>query len=140
LEDAPIFLGPLPAVNYGSRKSMRAIMASEVIIDWPGKSGKTYRYWALSTIAAEGIQAVSGNYAFVKQLPNGNYLPLYFGEAQDLRARIPCHDRLDDARRLGITHVMAHTTQGGEQVRLAEERDLIQQWNPTMNTHHRQVS
>jgi hypothetical protein len=113
---------------------------SELIVDWVGKSGKTYRYWGLSNMTAAGIQAVPGNYAFVKQLPNGNFLPLYFGQAINLQDRIPTHDRWEDARRLGVTHMMAHTTQGGEQVRLDEERDLIQQWNPPMNIHHRQVS
>jgi hypothetical protein len=109
-------------------------------IDWPGQSGTNYRYWFLADITANGIQAVAGNYAFVKRLPNGNYTPLYFGQADDLQARIPNHDRLDDARRAGATHVMAHSTQGGELARLAEERDLIQRWNPTLNVQHRRVS
>ena len=30
---------------------------------------------------------------------------------------------------------MAHTSQGGEQVRCDEERDLIQRWNPSLNVH-----
>ncbi|MBI4275946.1 MAG: hypothetical protein HY659_14725 [Rhizobiales bacterium] len=109
-------------------------------INWTGKSGKTYRYWFLEVITTNGIKAVSGNYAFVKRLSNGNFTPLYFGQADDLKVRIPNHDRWDDAKRAGVTHVMAHTTQGGEQVRLAEERDLIQQWKPPLNVQHRQVS
>jgi hypothetical protein len=109
-------------------------------VDWAGSSGKSYRYWFLENITANGIKAESGNYAFVKQLPNGNFSPLYFGQAEDLQARIPNHERWDEAKRAGATHVMAHTTQGGENVRLAEERDLIQRWNPTLNVHHRKVS
>ena len=43
-------------------------------IDWPGQSGKTYRYWFLSTPkVVSSIKAVAGNYAFVKRLPNGNF-------------------------------------------------------------------
>lgn len=114
-------------------------MANE-IIDWPGKSGKAYRYWFLQKLTAADIQALAGNYAFVKQLPNGNFVPLYFGQAEVLNARIPNHDRWDDAKRLGVTHVMGHTTPAGEQVRLDEERDLIQQWNSPMNIQHRKVS
>jgi len=113
---------------------------TEVTIDWPGQSGTKYRYYSLKHITANGIQAVGGNYAFVRQLANGNFSPLYFGQADDLRARIPCHERWDDARRAGATHVMAHTTPAGEQARLAEERDLIQQWSPMLNVHHRKVS
>lgn len=109
-------------------------------IDWTGRSGAKYRYWFLTSIEASGIQAVAGNYAFVKQLPNGNFVPLYFGEASDLRARIPSHDRWSDAKRAGVTHVMAHMTPGGEAAQLAEERDLIQQWNPPLNVHHRKAS
>jgi len=109
-------------------------------IDWAAKSGTTYRYWFLANITANGIKAVAGNYAFVKQLPNGNFVPVYFGEAEDLQQRIPNHERWDDAKRAGATHVMAHTTLNGAQARLVEERDLIQYWNPPLNTHYRQVS
>jgi hypothetical protein len=109
-------------------------------IDWPGKSGTTYRYWFLERTSADGIQAAAGNYAFVKKLADGTYTPLYFGEGGDLQARIPNHDRWDDARRAGMTHVMAHKTEGGEKARLAEEYDLIQRWNPPLNVHHRKVS
>ena len=109
-------------------------------INWAGKSGKTYLYHFLTDITANGILAVAGNYAFIKQLPNGNFVPLYFGQADDLKARIPNHERWDDARRAGVTHVVAHSTQGGEAVRRAEETDLIQQWQPPLNTQQRQVS
>ncbi len=109
----------------------------EFTVDFTGKSGMTYRYWNLINTTAPGIQAIGGNYVFVKQLQNGTYMPLYFGEAGDLQARIPTHERLAEAVRLGATHIMAHGTPAGEQARLAEERDLIQFWNPPLNTHHR---
>jgi hypothetical protein len=109
-------------------------------IDWPGQSGKSYRYHFLDNITAYGILAVSGNYAFVKQLANGNFIPLYFGQAENLQERIPNHDRWEDAKRAGVTHVMAHSTQGGEAVRCAEEVDLMRQWQPLLNTQHRRVS
>lgn len=108
------------------------------VIDWKGQLGKTYRYWFIKNVT--GLQAVAGNYAFVKQLANGNFVPLYFGQADDLKARLPNHDRWDDAKKAGVTHVMGHTTPAGEQARLDEERDLIQQWNPPLNVQHRKVS
>ncbi len=105
-------------------------------IDWPGNSGATYRYWFLSSTASEAIKAEGGNYMFVTRLPNGNWLPRYIGQADNLSRRISGHERLPDAIRAGATHVMAHTTPGGEAARLREERDLILRWKPTLNTQH----
>jgi hypothetical protein len=112
---------------------------ADVIVDFPGLSGRAYRYWQLAGTAAQGIISANGNYMFVKQLANGNWLPIYIGQADDLKARIPTHERWADARRAGATHVMAHTTPAGEQARLDEERDLIAYWGPQLNTHHRQT-
>ncbi len=58
-------------------------------IDFAGQSGNVYRYWFLADPTATGINAVAGNYAFVKRLANGNYLPLYFGQADNLRTKFP---------------------------------------------------
>jgi hypothetical protein len=128
-----------------SSKFKSAMIAQETImsngyIDWPGKSRTNYRYWFIADRTAAGIQAVAGNYAFVKRLPNGNYLPHYFGQAEDLQDRIPTHERWADAIRAGATNVMAHATPAGEQARLDEERDLIEGWQPALNTHHRKTS
>jgi hypothetical protein len=108
-------------------------------VDWMGQSGTSYRYWSLDNITAAGILAVEGNYVFAKQLPNGNFVPLYFGVADDLRARIPGHEKWVEALLLGATHVMGHSTPAGEPARLAEERDLIQYWHPPLNVQHRQI-
>jgi len=109
-------------------------------IAWPGLSGKTYSYWFTASIAATDLKDEGGNYMFVKQLPNGNWLPVYIGVADSLRNRLPNHERLADARALGATHVMTHTTPSGSQARLDEERDLIQKWNPALNIHHRRAN
>lgn len=106
-------------------------------VDWPGLSGKTYRHWNLSSLAASDIKDEPGNYAFAKRQPDGSYVPLYFGQASSLRDRLPNHEVWPAAVKRGATHVLAHTTQGGEKVRLDEERDLIQRWNPALNTQHR---
>lgn len=111
---------------------------SEFHIDWPGQSGKTYRYW--SSAFTDTFKDAGGNYMFVKQLANGNYLPVYIGQADSLKNRLPNHDRLEEAKRAGATFLMTHTTPAGEAARLAEEKDLIQRWNPVLNTQHRKVS
>ena len=110
------------------------------IVDWPGQSGTLYRYWFLENPRVpSAIKSVGGNYAFVKRLSNGNFVPIYFGIADDLSARIPNHERWADALKAGMTHVMTHTTPTGAAAREAEERDLIQRWNPPLNTQHRRV-
>lgn len=106
-----------------------------MVIDWPGLSGKTYRYWTLDLNGP--IKDVAGNYMFVRQLPNGNYVPVYIGQCDNLQGRCSTHERAADARAAGATLMMAHTTLTGEQARLDEERDLIQKWNPPLNVHHR---
>lgn len=110
---------------------------ADFVIDCPGQSGKTYRYWSLDIKAP--IKDEAGNYMFVQRLPNGNFVPLYIGQADSLKNRLPAHERLKDAVRAGATHVFAHTAAGGETARLAEEKDLIQRWDPVLNTHHRKA-
>lgn len=114
-------------------------MSNEWFIDIPGISGKSYRYFKVDNPrSATALQAVPGNYAFLKKLPNGtSYEALYIGQADNVQARLPNHERWNDALRAGATLVVAHSTQGGEAARLAEERDLIAKWNPPLNVHHR---
>ncbi len=107
------------------------------VIDWPGKSGNSYRYWF--SAFTDTFKDEGGNYMFVKQIPNGNYLPVYIGQADSLRKRLSNHERFDEAKRLGATIVMTHTTPAGEAARLAEEADLIAYWQSALNTHHRSV-
>jgi hypothetical protein len=76
---------------------------------------------------------------FVKRLANGKWLPVYIGEGISLQGRIPNHERWAEARRLGASDVMSHTTPSGEKARLAEERDLIEHWKPSLNVQHVKV-
>ncbi len=107
-------------------------------INWPGESGAKYRYWFVDIEAT--IQAVSGNYMFVKKVSATGWVPVYIGESENLADRLPNHDRWNDAKRAGATHVMAHTTPTGESARMKEEKDLIQRWSPPLNVQHRKVS
>lgn len=106
-------------------------------IDWPGISGKTYRYFPFNDPTnAAGIKSEAGNYVFVKETAPGYFVPLYFGVADDLSARVPNYERWKDAIKAGMTQVFAHI-QSDANARLVEERDLIQKWNPTLNVQHR---
>ncbi|MCS3449532.1 hypothetical protein M2222_001647 [Bradyrhizobium elkanii] len=113
-------------------------MSTNPYINFSGASGAVYSYWRVDQPRnGATLQDVGGNYAFLKKLPNGNYVPVYFGQADSLRNRLPSHERLDDAIKAGASVVVAHTTPAGEAARLSEERDLIAKWNPVLNTHHR---
>ena len=101
-------------------------------IDWPGQSGKTYRYWFATEIANPSMKEEAGNYMFVKQIASG-WVPVYVGQTNNLNSRLTNHPELPCVRRNGGTHLMAHTTLGGEAARLEEEADLIARWNPPCN-------
>ena len=72
---------------------------------------------------------------FAKETSTG-WVPLYIGIADDLSARIPGHERWAEAKRLGATHVLAHT-EPSKAKREAEEKALIALCNPPLNTQHR---
>lgn len=113
-------------------------MMSTPFIDWEGMSGKTYRYFFLNLSLP--IEDVAVNYAFVKHAGDNMFRPLYFGESTTAPDRIGIgHEKWTDAIALGMTHVMAHATQGGEMERRNEERDLIGRWAPILNVQYRQV-
>jgi hypothetical protein len=101
--------------------------------DWPGKSGQTYRYHFADL--AQPIVKAAGNYMFVKYTQSG-WLPVYVGVAEDLSNRLANHERWKDAKAQGATHVMGHQNANAA-ARLAEERDLIEYWLPSCNTHHK---
>ena len=103
-----------------------------VSIDWPGQSGKKYTYWFASEMENPSMKSEAGNYMFVKEASNG-WIPVYIGETGDLDERLTNHPELPCVGRNGGSHLMAHTTAGGQATRRAEEADLIAHWNPPCN-------
>ena len=113
-------------------------MSNAPYIDWQGQSGKAYRYVFLDL--TQGINAIAINYAFVKHVGDNWFKPLYFGETDNAQDRITgAHEKWAPAIALGMTHVMAHSTPGGEMNRRSEERDLIARWQPPLNVQYRQA-
>ena len=109
-------------------------------INWPGASGKVYAYWFVRQLAAESLKAEGGNYIFGRRLPNGNFLPIYVGETDNFRARLPSHERWKEAKKAGADRMRWLTSPLlGEVARKAEEKDLIQKWSPPLNVQHRKV-
>ena len=103
-------------------------MANE--INWPGKSGKQYKYW-IHPIDTE-FEDKPGNYLYAKDTPNGR-VPLYIGQTSSLEDRLADHEKEPCAKKNGATHVHAHTEHGGEAIRRLEEEDLVQKWDPVCN-------
>lgn len=104
-------------------------------IDWPGVSGRTYRYFQTPSIAATALRDEPGNYMFVKETPT-SWVPIYIGICDSFKVRLPNHERLAEAVRAGATHVLTRVNIVS-QARQYEERDLIARWNPRLNTQHR---
>lgn len=106
-------------------------MSEVPTVMWPGLSDKSYKYWIYpigSTFKEE-----SGNYIFAKETKPGYWAPCYIGQTRNLNQRLDDHEKEACAKRHGATHIHAHLTSGGEAVRKAEEKDLIQKWKPPCN-------
>lgn len=103
-----------------------------------GISGASYQYYLYT--ANGGWFDLPGNYAFAKEISHGLLGPiwafLYFGETDSFARRLPSHERWEEARHLGATHILAHVNHGGNLARKAEEADLIHAYNPPMNVQN----
>jgi len=106
-------------------------MSNAPKIDWSGKSGQSYTYW-IFPIGADFVEK-PGNYIFAKQTRPGYWTPVYIGQTNDLHCRLANHEKVACAKRNGATHIHAHATEGTEQARLNEEKDLIARWTPPCN-------
>ena len=100
---------------------------------WEGKSGTKYTYevYSLDTTWND----VPGNYIFAKRTPTG-WRPLYIGETSSLKGRLTpltSHEKYACAKRLGMTHIHAHTSSLVQHVRRAEEKDLVDRFTPACN-------
>ena len=105
-------------------------MAEQTIM-WPGASGKEYKYWIYRI--GTTFKDTPGNYIFAKESSPGRWTPIYIGETESLRDRLSNHDKMPCVKRHGGTHIHAHTTSGGQDVRRAEESDLLAKWDPPCN-------
>ena len=76
---------------------------------------------------------VPGIYVFA--VPNGLYgwAPLYIGQASSLKDRLSSHERWDEAAQRGAVHIHAKLVRSATD-RDRVERDLIQKYQPPMNT------
>jgi predicted GIY-YIG superfamily endonuclease len=90
--------------------------------DWPGVSGKSYKYHVYPF--GQSLKAEAGNYIYAKLNREGKWVPLYIGETEDLDTRVATHEKRECVRNNGVTHIHSHLTSGARSVRLAEETDI----------------
>jgi hypothetical protein len=100
---------------------------------WPLGNGQSLEFTIYDSNT--GWNSVAGLYIFA--YTDGQYWrALYIGQADDFSTRLPYHERLEEAVRLGATHIHALV------VPLAANRDkfekmLIQTLQPPMNVQGR---
>ncbi|SRR6266498_650429 len=76
--------------------------------------------------------AVAGVYIFCGINEQGQWSPLYIGQAESLAQRIPNHDRWRAAAQLGATHIHALVVPD-EATRAEVEAELIRAYQPRLN-------
>jgi hypothetical protein len=98
--------------------------------NWTGQSGAVYSY----TIYPMDTQwnDVAGNYIFCKETSPSTWSAIYVGQTDSFKNRLPNHEKLPAAKRLGATHIHAHVNTD-EKARLKEEQDLIAACKPPCN-------
>lgn len=98
---------------------------------WPGHSGTEYQFHvhSLNTV----FKPLPGVYIYAKQLPDGDWVPIYISQTRDLHQRLEGHVRLHHGIENGATHLHAHYCSAGQAARCTEEHDLIARWQPVCN-------
>lgn len=109
-------------------------MSETPAITWTGQSGEKYNYGILPIETA--LKEQPGNYIFAKETTPNHWKACYIGQTENLNKRTGDHEKEDCAKREGATHIHAHINNDGEQIRRAEEKDLILKWQPPCNEQY----
>lgn len=95
-----------------------------------GASGKFYRFYVLRPSAPALPEAAL--YVFARPGPNLSWRPLFLSRTANLARRLKGHERWEEARLLGATHVLALFEP--DRTRRAEfEEDLLDVLRPALN-------
>ena len=106
-------------------------MVTERTLDWPGQSGKKYRY-SIYRIGTK-FESSPGNYVFACEAKPKGFKPIYIGQTSDISERFDNHHKMLCILQHKATHICVHTSSKRESTRRKEETDLINQWNPICN-------
>jgi hypothetical protein len=106
--------------------------STDTTILFKGKSGREYKFWIYPL--GTSFKELPGIYGWLKETQPGTFRPLYFGQTKNLSDRHGGgHHKEDEVKRNGATHICARVTSGSEADRLAEEKDLIENYKPVCN-------
>ena len=103
--------------------------------NWPIGNGQTIQFDVYDRNT--GWNDVPGLYIF-SHIKAGSWYALYVGQAESFSARLPKHERMDEAVRNGATHIHAAVVRQ-QSSRDQWERMLIQTLQPPLNVQHRNV-
>lgn len=78
----------------------------------------------------------SGIYIICGVNPQNQWVPIYVGQADSFRSRIPRHEQWSQALALGASHVLAMVV-ATKADRDRIEQHLIQTYQPPLNVQHR---
>lgn len=96
-----------------------------------GMSGRLHRFTALRPEAP--LPAQAGVYAFARPTGDGlGWLPLFLSRTADVQRRLMRHERWEEARLLGATHILLHMPCARD-AREAVEADLLAALRPVLN-------
>lgn len=96
-----------------------------------GASGRLHRFQALRP--GPGLPGQAGVYMFARPSRDGlAWTPLYLSRTSNLERRFEGHERWQEARMLGATHVLVHTPEARD-AREAVEADLMFSLRPVLN-------
>ncbi|UCC73031.1 MAG: hypothetical protein JSV86_00245 [Gemmatimonadota bacterium] len=99
--------------------------------EWEGQSGKKYVY--LVDGIDQQFQDIPGNYIYAKEASPDGWTPIYIGETgEGFGKRFAGHEKGPCIEENGATHIHTHYNTSLE-VRLAEESDLRDKWDPVCN-------
>ena len=101
-------------------------------ISWAGLSGQSYKYWIYPI--GTSFNALPGNYIYTRETQPDTFVPIYIGETENLAERtLSTHHKRDCINRNGATHIHVHESSNSVYTRRAEEKDLVERWNPCCN-------
>jgi excinuclease UvrABC nuclease subunit len=84
------------------------------------------------TINTNWNDDVGGIYIFSGPINNNQWVAYYIGQTDSFKDRLPNHERWEEAKRLGATHVHAMVVRQ-EATREDIERELIRAFQPRLN-------
>ena len=100
-------------------------------VEWPGLSFKKYRHYVHEW--PHTFKKGPGNYIYCSIVSNNTWNPIYISETSDLSGPYDKHLKMQCIKRIGVTHIHAHTNNNGWQGRLDEKEDLIRNYKPICN-------